>query len=81
MIAAAPAVTIAVGAAGPQSVDPQSVDQPITNQSAIGNQQPAPSRLFTLDVVVTDARGRAVEDLKPSDFELREDTTVLPLES
>ena len=81
LIAAAPAVTIAVGAAGPQSVDPQSVDQPITNQSAIANQQPAPPRLFTLDVVVTDARGRAVEDLKPSDFELREDTTVLPLES
>ena len=30
---------------------------------------------------VTDARGRALTDLKPSDFELREGATPLPLES
>ena len=81
LIAAAPAVTLAVGAAGPQPVGPQSVDQPVATPSSTSNQPSLLSRLFTLDVVVTDARGRAVEDLKPSDFELREDTTVLPLES
>jgi VWFA-related protein len=39
------------------------------------------SRLVTVDVAVTDARGRAVTDLKPSDFELREGSALLPLES
>ena len=34
-----------------------------------------------MDVNVTDARGRTVTDLKPSDFELREGATLLPLES
>lgn len=36
---------------------------------------------MTVDVAVTDARGRAVTDLKPADFELREGTALLPLES
>jgi VWFA-related protein len=35
----------------------------------------------TVDVTVTDARGRAITDLKSADFELREGETVLPLES
>jgi VWFA-related protein len=39
------------------------------------------SRLVTVDVAVTDARGRAITDLKPSDFELREGSAVLPLEA
>ncbi|MGH9139553.1 MAG: VWA domain-containing protein [Vicinamibacterales bacterium] len=42
---------------------------------------PPPGRLVTVDVTVTDARGRTLADLKPSDFELREGGTLLPLES
>jgi VWFA-related protein len=38
-------------------------------------------RLVTVDVAVTDARGRAISDLQPSDFELREGSALLPLES
>ena len=38
-------------------------------------------RLVTVDVSVTDARGRSVTDLKPADFELREGSALLPLES
>src|SRR5689334_24454772 len=41
----------------------------------------AAPRLITIDVVAADARGRAIEDLKAADFDLREDTTALPLES
>lgn len=44
-------------------------------------QTPAPGRLVTFDLIATDARGRAVEDLKPADFEVREGTTPLTLES
>ena len=50
-------------------------------QSAIPAPQPAIARLVTIDVTVTDARGRAVTDLKPADFELLEGSTLLPLES
>jgi len=50
-------------------------------QSAIRNPQSAISRLVTIAVIVTDARGRAVDDLKPSDFELRGENAALPLES
>jgi VWFA-related protein len=38
-------------------------------------------RLTTIDVVAADARGRAIEDLKASDFEVREETTPLAVES
>src|SRR4029077_3929791 len=37
--------------------------------------------LVTVDVAVTDVRGRAIADLQPSDFELREGSALLPLES
>lgn len=54
----------------------------VAAQSAILNPQSAiRPRLVTIDVTVTDGRGRALTDLKPSDFELREGTSVLPLES
>ena len=33
-------------------------------------------RLVHIDVIATDARGRTVDDLKPADFELREEGTV-----
>jgi VWFA-related protein len=46
-----------------------------------GMASPDVSRLVTVDVAVTDARGRALTDLKPSDFELREGSALLSLES
>jgi VWFA-related protein len=42
---------------------------------------PSEGRLVTIDVTVTDPRGRAITDLKPSDFDLREGPLPLPLES
>jgi VWFA-related protein len=48
---------------------------------AAGIGSPDVPRLVTVDVTVTDARGRALTDLKPSDFELREGGALLPLES
>src|SRR3954470_808203 len=49
-------------------------------QSAVPN-PPSAARLVTIDLTATDLRGRIVTDLKPSEFELREGTEVLPLES
>ena len=43
--------------------------------------QPALPRLFTIDVSAADARGRAVENLGPADFELREEGSLVPVES
>jgi VWFA-related protein len=59
------------------------IEQPAiaTAQSAIPTPQSTLARLVTIDVTVTDARGRAVTDLKPADFELQEGSTLLPLES
>ena len=48
---------------------------------ATPNPSSADGRLVTVDVNVTDARGRTLTDLKASDFELREGATLLPLES
>ena len=61
----------------------------ISNQSTINSQQSAippqqetiPARLVTIDLIATDVRGRTVDDLKPADFELREEGTPLALES
>src|SRR6476646_9918103 len=39
---------------------------------------PAPIRI---DAVVTDANGRPIVDLRPTDFELREDGVVRPLDA
>ncbi len=36
---------------------------------------------MTIDLIATDVRGRTVDDLKPADFELREEGTPLALES
>jgi VWFA-related protein len=54
----------------------------VAAQSAIPNPQSAIAlRLVTIDVTVADARGRALTDLQPSDFELREGGALVPLES
>src|SRR5262249_13224959 len=74
LVAAAPMATAAIGI--------QSSDS--SRATATAPPSPAPAsapRLVPIDVAAPDARGRPVEDLKPSDFELREDTGVLPLES
>jgi VWFA-related protein len=56
--------------------------------AGIGQPSPPPAaaaasagRLVTVDLTVTDSRGRSVTDLKPADFELREGSALLPLES
>src|SRR5450432_160320 len=53
----------------------------VAAQSAVADPQSAIPRLVTIDVTVTDARGRAVVDLKPADFELREGGAGMPIES
>jgi VWFA-related protein len=84
--AVAVAAMLVVAALGPRPLrgqsaigDPQSA---IRNpQSATRDPQSAIPRLFTIDVSAADARGRAVDDLKPADFELREEGSLVPLES
>src|SRR5690349_439441 len=50
-------------------------------------QQPQPGATdsdqaaIRIDAVVTDASGRPIADLKPADFELREDGVVRPLDA
>jgi VWFA-related protein len=73
-------------AAGGPGTDPQSApgdpQSAVRNpQSAVRNPQSATPRLFTIGVSAADARGRVIEDLKPADFELRAEGTVLPLAS
>jgi VWFA-related protein len=71
--------TVSVSHAAPRT--PHSA--PPRKQSAINNLQSAipGGRLVTIDVTVTDARGRAVTDLKLADFELREGNALLAIES
>jgi VWFA-related protein len=64
-----------------QSAVPSPQSEIPNPQSEIPNPQSGVSRLVTIAVIVTDARGRAVDDLKPSDFELRRESAALPLES
>jgi len=53
---------------------------PLTPHAAPRTSQ-SEGRLVTIDVTVADARGRPIDDLKASDFDLREGTLRLPLES
>jgi len=62
----AAAAVLAVAVVSPQ--------RPLRGQSAL-------PRLFTIDVSAADARGRAVENLGPADFELREEGSLVPVES
>ena len=40
-----------------------------------------PTHVVRIDAIAFDGRGRLVEDLKPADFELREDEALRPIES
>jgi VWFA-related protein len=40
-----------------------------------------PTHVVRIDAIASDARGRLIENLKPADFELREDDTLVPVES
>jgi VWFA-related protein len=61
------------------------VAAPLAAQSGSAPAAPGPSapaqRLITIDLLATDARGRSVDNLKPSDFELHEGATALTVES
>src|SRR3954468_16053322 len=57
------------------------IDQPARQPAVAASSSVPPGRLVTVDLTVTDKRGRQVTDLKPADFELREGDTLLPLES
>src|SRR6266851_9957098 len=50
-------------------------------QRTAGGEPSTSQRLVTVDVIAADARGRTVDDLKPGDFELREEGALLALES
>jgi VWFA-related protein len=39
-----------------------------------------PTHVVRIDAIAVDSRGRLLEDLKPADFELREDSTVRPID-
>jgi hypothetical protein len=43
--------------------------------------QPPAGYLVHIDVFATDARGRTIDDLKPADFELREEGAMQALQS
>jgi VWFA-related protein len=49
--------------------------------ASLAAQGGAAGRLITIDLIATDARGRTVADLKPSDFDVTENGAPLPLES
>ncbi len=49
-------------------------------QALVRGEPPSPQQV-TIDVIPIDARGRVLEDLKPADFELKEEGTAQALES
>lgn len=77
----ASAISSALAVAAGQSAEPAPQPPGREPQSAARNPPSPISRLFTIDVSAADARGRAVDDLKPGDFELRADGAVVPLAS
>src|SRR5689334_1607243 len=68
---------IALLIVGALSVRPAAVG----DQASAGGPSATPARLVTIDLVATDARGRAIESLTAADFELAEEGTPLALES
>jgi VWFA-related protein len=71
-LAQTPAPTGTVGTAGTSGT-------PGTTGTSGTSGTSASLDVVRIDAIVTDARGRAVENLKPADFELREDGTAQPL--
>jgi VWFA-related protein len=72
------ALTASLGAQSPSAPrDPQPASR--APQSEVRAQKS--SQLVTVDVSASDARGRLVDDLKPGDFELREEGALVPIES
>jgi len=63
--------------AQPAVEQPAKDGQPAAAASAAAVQP----RLVTIDLIATDARGRAVDDLKAADFDLREEGTPIAIES
>src|SRR5690348_4309260 len=58
----------------------------IASASGVAQQQPAAQTdsdqaAIRIDAVVTDANGRPIVDLRPADFELREDGVARPLDA
>jgi VWFA-related protein len=53
----------------------------IAVSASLDAQPPPPGYLVHIDVFATDALGRTVDDLKPADFELREDGAMQALQS
>src|SRR5262252_1863799 len=73
------ALLVASGIGGQSTPAPPPATPPTTSPTPASPS--TPGRLVTVDLSVTDARGRTLTDLKPADFELREGSTLLPLES
>jgi VWFA-related protein len=61
------AAIVAVAALGPHAV--------------VRSEPASTSQVVTIDVIPSDARGRVLEDLKPADFELKEEGAAQSLES
>jgi VWFA-related protein len=61
------AAIVAVAALGPHAV--------------VRSEPASSSQVVTIDVIPSDARGRVLEDLKPADFELKEEGAAQSLES
>ncbi len=53
----------------------------LSPQVVVRSEPAATPQLVTIDVIPFDARGRVLEDLKPADFELKEEGTAQSLES
>ena len=65
------AIAVGVSAQGPVDTPSPANTEPATGAD----------RLVTIDLIATDARGRSVDDLKPADFDVREDGAPLTLVS
>src|SRR5467141_132507 len=70
------AIVAAVGLLYERGVTP--VAQAVAAQPSIAD---LPTHVVHIDAIALDGRGRVVDDLKPADFELREDEALRPVES
>jgi VWFA-related protein len=82
-VLAAAAVTLSqwpTRAQAPSSGDQPRAEAPVSSQAGTTRLAGA-NRLVTVDLIATDARGRAITDLKSTDFDIREEGAAVPLES